>query len=462
MVGATLRDWMHAALDELRRYEETINQLNVFPVPDGDTGRNMAATLQAAVEALHNAGPLSLGEAWERVAEGALMGARGNSGVILSQLLAGFAEAARDRVYWEAHDFKQALGEAAHRARQQVKEPVEGTILTVADQAYEGCLTDGSLLDALESAVRAAETALARTPEQLPQLRQHAVVDAGARGYVAMLAGWLAAASGRWSPGDSAVQGPAAAAPPGRFSADVRYFYDVEALLYRLIAVNPERELAEGLSQIGDSIVIAPASGMVKVHVHTDNPTALMEILTAVGTVRQMEMLDMRQQVDERNEAEARLTVVVDSAYHPLFPDCRTVVPSEGQDRPGVLWIGGPEILAEAVAVPTVAQAGQAVLEYLPGDAWQDNRRRLTQVLSAMRHWAVDKSGETYQWSGGVGSQETLLSDLRRSAEVGGVVTVYLSQHADREEAMFWQEALDAAVVQVPRATPWMEVVWQP
>lgn len=463
MVGATLRDWMQAALDEMRRHEQTINELNVFPVPDGDTGRNMAATLEAAVEALHNAGPLSLGEAWERVAEGALMGARGNSGVILSQLLAGFAEGARGRVYWEADDFKRALGEAARRARQQVKEPVEGTILTVADQAWEGCQADGSLLDALESAVRAAEAALARTPEQLPQLQQYAVVDAGARGYVAMLAGWLAAATGCVLPSDPPGERRAAATEPARrFRTDVRYFYDVEALLHRLTSVNPETELAERLSPIGDSIVIAPASGMVKVHVHTDNPTALMEALTAVGAVRQMEMLDMRQQVDDRNGEEARLTVVVDSAYHPVFPDCRTVVPSEGQDRPGVLWIGGPESLAEAVAVSTVGQAGQAVLEYLPGDPWQDNRSRLLQVLSAMCHWVVEKSGETYHWDNGMGSQEALLSDLRRFAGSSGVVTVYLSQHADREEAMFWQEALDAAVVQVPRVTPWMEVVWQP
>ena len=463
MVGATLRDWMEAALDEMHRHEHTINQLNVFPVPDGDTGRNMAATLKSAVDALHRAGSLPLDEAWAQVAEGALMGARGNSGVILSQLLAGFAEEAQGQVYWEARDFQRALRRAAQRARQQVTQPVEGTILTVADQAHEGCRIDGSLLDALESAVRAAEAALARTPEQLPQLRAHAVVDAGARGYVAILTGWLKAASGRWSADTSEPQGDLVfMEPKAGFSTEIRYFYDVEALLHRLSSSSPETELTERLSPIGDSIVIAPGPDMVKVHVHTDNPAALMEVLTAVGAIRQMELLDMRHQVHERAEEQGLLTVVVDPAYHPVFADCRTVTPAEGQDRPGVLWIQNPETLKEAVAVPTVGMAGQAVLEYLPGDSWQDNRRRLTDVLAVMRHWVVSKTGETYQWDGRTGSRRNLAEDVRHAAGTSGVVTVYLSQHADREEAMFWQEALDAAVVQVPHAMPWLEVVWQP
>ena len=461
LVGAAWADWMMSALRELQMAERHIDQLNVFPVPDGDTGRNMVATLRAAVDRMQYQGIGSLDTVFSNLAEGALMGARGNSGVILSQLLTGFAETAHDKRFFEPADLIGAFRQAASRARRQVASPVEGTILTVADamaQSAEG----SDIIAVLDAVVQAGELALRDTPNQLPVLAEAGVVDAGAEGYLILVRGLLNAARGESRTSSLGWAEPRKDASPRADLQTLRYFYDVEALLYKIRHADPEGFLRSGLSAIGDSIVIGPGRDSLKVHVHTDRAVELTAILTQVGDIRQMEWLDMRCQLEERQEAPS-LTVVVGEDWHPIFACCRTVSPKTGQDGDNTLWIHPPAPVTRALAISSVALAGQLVMDYDAMLAWEENRRRLSALMDKMRLWVVERLDKGYRLQSRIYSgRDELAQALWEDVGDSGIITVYLSQNARQEEAAFWQEALNAALVQVPHRDPWMEIVWQP
>jgi hypothetical protein len=455
---------MTSGLEELRAQRDILNQLNVFPVPDGDTGHNMVATVEAAVEAMHDRSGDSLGEVLQRAAEGALMGGRGNSGVILSQLLAGFAAVGRDKTALSPDDLHQAFCQAALFARRYVAQPVEGTILTVAD-AMTQWTVQGDLVCCLKMAVSVGETALANTRNELPQLRGTDWVDAGALGYLSLVRGWLKAAQGREFPVRRSVPLlSSTVAEKSYHEVSWTYYYDVEAFLYRLRGADAYARLERQLPEVGDSIVLAPGHDAIKVHVHTANPVALMEILTAVGDIRHMEWLDMRAQVAERRMAASRLRVVADPLVHPVFEGSLAVVaPDVGTDAPDTLWVSPPAPLTVAVAVNSVALAGQLVLEYVPGEPWNVNRERLIARLQRMQSWTVIRTADGFLYRDRCyetpqAVRRAILSEMTEF----GIVTVYLSYRANREEANYWQEAFNAALVQWPLEVPWMEIVWQP
>ncbi|NMP22413.1 DAK2 domain-containing protein [Sulfobacillus harzensis] len=458
--------WMEGALTELSRFQDVLNQANLFPVADGDTGHNMVRTLEAAVKAIREAAPDRLDVLARAAADGALMGARGNSGVILSQLLAGFAEAMEGKATAEPLDFQEGLARAAARARQQVANPVEGTILTVADQIATGIQVDGDVVQGLESAVEAGERALRQTTEVLPVLRGTGMVDAGAMGYVALLRGWLFAARGEIVlPGvDQKISSAESPAHPALESPESNY-YDVEALLYHIRHPHPETWLREALTAIGDSVVIAPGRDQIKVHVHTEQAVPLMEILTRVGDIRQMEWLDMRAQVEARHPG-SKLTVVAPPEAEPLFGEhVRVMDPTAAVDQSHLIWVNPDLVLEQAVAVESVAEALHVMVEYADDEDWETNRARMLELLSKTTRYAVFRQPEGFWFDGTCyADREALRMGVQEALEkLGpGVVTMYLSHKASGEEAAFWQEALDAELVPVPQSNPWMEIVWQP
>ena len=194
--GRTLRTLTEASLTWLRTNQQVVNALNVFPVPDGDTGTNMTLTMQSAIDALGEGSVSSVGKVGKSIAHGALMGARGNSGVILSQLWRGFARALDDHALLDAALLTQAFAEARDTAYKGVVHPVEGTILTVAKdnaRAAQEALEAGadSALDILEAVVEEAEASVARTPDLLPVLHDAGVVDSGGKGLFFILEGML-------------------------------------------------------------------------------------------------------------------------------------------------------------------------------------------------------------------------------------------------------------------------------
>ena len=193
--GQSLKRLLDAGLTWLRTNKETVNALNVFPVPDGDTGTNMVLTLQAAWNEVKDSGVRNLGEMAAMISKGALMGARGNSGVITSQILRGFSRSVHDKATLDVETLVKAFGEARDTAYKGVVRPVEGTILTVikevaiATEAAFGSVKDA--IEMLEVAVKAADEAVKNTPELLPVLKQAGVVDSGGKGLFFILEGML-------------------------------------------------------------------------------------------------------------------------------------------------------------------------------------------------------------------------------------------------------------------------------
>jgi DAK2 domain fusion protein YloV len=318
LAAADLAAAMTSYRDVLRSHREAINRLNVYPVPDGDTGTNMALTVESVVAELD--GTPGMGEGNDRtprmadvcraLAHGSLMGARGNSGVILSQLLRGLAGVLGGTEEAGAAELAEALTAASDAARQAVLRPVEGTILTVARAAGEGAgeavRAGDDLVGVLVRARERAADALARTPEQLPVLARAGVVDAGGSGYLLMLDALLNVTDGRPLPEPALGEGvpPLEQLSPWQ-SAEAEALeeaggglrYEVMYLLDAADETMPAfREVWAG---IGDSIVVVGGDGLWNCHIHTNDVGAAIEAALDVGRPRNITVTDLAEQVEE-------------------------------------------------------------------------------------------------------------------------------------------------------------------
>jgi len=307
MVGAldaaTLRDAMSRYLVSLEEHREEIDSLNVFPVPDGDTGTNMLLTQRAVVEACGGLDGADLPELGEAVSRAALMGARGNSGVILSQILRGFC--ARYCVSSsgapDGNDLAQALGRAEEEARSAVGKPLEGTILSVmrdaAEAAAKSAGDDEAQPRVAAAALEAAKASLERTPEQLPELARAGVVDAGGKGLVLLLDAIASSLLGTGSTVEVGPMGPVGATSEMPRLGEVRYGYEVMYLYEGPDADVPH--LKRSLGELGDSLVVVGGGGLYNIHVHTDDPGAAVEAAIRAGRPRSIRITSLDAQVAE-------------------------------------------------------------------------------------------------------------------------------------------------------------------
>ncbi|MCX5393426.1 DAK2 domain-containing protein [Streptomyces sp. NBC_00094] len=281
-----LRTWSARALDALGREREEIDAINVYPVADGDTGTNLYLTAEAAhqaVEAVFAAAEPDAGETVRAMAHGALLGARGNSGTILAQLLRGMAGVLADGR--DGDHLARALAEAATAARLAVAHPVEGTILTVASAAARACTGGGGLAEVAEDAYEGAREALATTRGQLDVLTRAGVVDAGGRGLVAVLGALVETVTGRTPPGPETpphgVVVPAGPLAPEECGTQDGPAYEV---IYLLEAEDASVELLRArLDTLGESLVVVGGDGLWNVHVHVDDAGAAVEAGVEAG-----------------------------------------------------------------------------------------------------------------------------------------------------------------------------------
>jgi DAK2 domain fusion protein YloV len=330
--------------DALRAHQARINSLNVFPVPDGDTGTNMALTLESVVlEIAARDDPDVTGVA-EAISHGSLMGARGNSGVILSQLLRGLSDAVLDAGRIDAGVVTEGLERAAAGAYQAVQHPVEGTILTVARGAAEAAAAQppgASLVAVLESAQRGANEALARTPDLLPVLRSAGVVDAGGSGFVLLLDAFLHVVDGRpladapGPPNGVSDRTDLPSGPPwSEGGSGLRY-----EVMYLLEApdesIPPFREVWAGL---GDSIVVVGGNGVWNCHIHTDDIGAAIEAAIGAGTPRQIRVSDLWDQVEEERWVRDAAARDPDVPYAEAPVRCAVVAVCTGDGIRRIFW----------------------------------------------------------------------------------------------------------------------------
>ncbi|MGO8825069.1 MAG: DAK2 domain-containing protein [Acidimicrobiales bacterium] len=316
-----LRAVMGGYRDALRLHQTDINRLNVYPVPDGDTGTNMALTLEAVVSELEGTeAGAGLAAVCKAIGHGSLMGARGNSGVILSQLLRGMSErmAPAGDAGVDPELLVDAFGHAADLARRAVVRPVEGTILTVASAAAAGAAeaagtADGAgLVGVVEGAKGQAADTLARTPEMLPVLAQANVVDAGGAGFLLLLDAFLLVLDGRplpepsgiAAPDLSALSGGSASGPEGGSAGDAGETHAVGDLryevMYLLAAPDDSIEAFKDVwAGIGDSIVVVGGDGLWNCHIHTNDIGAAVEAGVLAGKPERIRVTDLDEQVEE-------------------------------------------------------------------------------------------------------------------------------------------------------------------
>ncbi|MBO6011119.1 MAG: DAK2 domain-containing protein [Oscillospiraceae bacterium] len=300
--GLTFKDMIIAACARINENQQTINELNVFPVPDGDTGTNMSLTMLNARKELSSRTPKTLGEACDVTASALLRGARGNSGVILSLLFRGFARSMKEKASASASEVAAALGEGVTAAYKAVMKPTEGTILTVsrlaAAAAGEAAEKSSDIVATLETALAAARAALEKTVEQNPVLKKAGVVDAGGKGYVTILEAMLAVAKGEEIVENEPVEIKDKASFSDFETEDITFAYCTEFIVARETDKDPAL-LRSFLSTLGDSIVVVDDDEIIKVHVHNNCPGVVLTEALTYGSLQTVKIENMRNQHTE-------------------------------------------------------------------------------------------------------------------------------------------------------------------
>ena len=327
----------------LRKYRQVLNDLNVFPVPDGDTGTNMYLTLRSAMLEAGKIHGGTLAEVAAAAAQGSLMGARGNSGVIISQMLRGFAHHVRHKTACDTFELATGMKEAAAAARAALLKPVEGTIISVADAAaeaaYKLALHERDFYRLGGGIVRAANEAVERTPEQLPVLKEAGVVDSGGAGFAYFMEGVLhflpeakvRATSFPRRPLRQSVFTPAQVVGENKFCTE----FVLED------ATCSVQALRDALAPRGESLLVIGASPTIKVHIHTDDPEKIKELAARHGTLTRVKVDNMENQhnvllVDPSPNARSIIAVVPGPGFDRIARELGAEVTVGGDKNPSV------------------------------------------------------------------------------------------------------------------------------
>ncbi len=372
--AASLRQAVTRFRDALRTHQEELNRLNVYPVPDGDTGTNMTLTLESVVTALGSAEAMP--EVCHAISHGSLMGARGNSGVIMSQILRGIAEVFTELESVGPQDFTLALRTASDAAYEAVMRPVEGTILTVvresAEVAEAACATAGNgtqLSELLVVVAAAARESVLRTPDLLPVLRDAGVVDSGARGFTLLFDALLEVVDG------TPIPEPSVSATPTIVEAHLSAG-DVSSLRYEVMYLLDAPDDAipsfkHAWAALGDSIVVVGGSGVWNCHVHTDDIGGAVEAGIEAGRPHAIRITDLIEQVaEEHRESDAARegTHALEDVREQVTTGVVAVAVGKGNRRL-LTGLGVQEIVAGGQSMnPSTAQILEAV-ERCPSDS---------------------------------------------------------------------------------------------
>jgi DAK2 domain fusion protein YloV len=309
--GAGLLEAFRAAVANLEAHVEEINGLNVYPVPDGDTGSNMLATVRAALDEAEAVADQPADRIASAISFGALMGARGNSGVITSQIFRGMAEALGGKRRFNGLDLAHALSEGARTAYGAVAKPVEGTILTVIRESAAAAVAAAERDDAVETVLTAtldaAEKSVARTPSLLAILREAGVVDSGGQGLYRLFQGALLHLSGR-APAGAARSRPGALPRPSTLVAHADEGFGYETMFLLRAAGHASLDvdaIREHLETIGESVLVAGDGRAVKVHVHNERPDLVIGYGLSVGTLSRITVENLDSQAQDIRESRA-------------------------------------------------------------------------------------------------------------------------------------------------------------
>ncbi len=318
------RKFFEIAAERLKRAEQVINDLNVYPVPDGDTGTNMVLTMQSVVNEVKRA-PLEIKDIGEAATHGALLGARGNSGVILSQIIRGLVEGLSDKIEITAEDLGRAFQRSKEVAYQAIKKPVEGTILTVLRKAAEAArrARPKNMNELMEAVLVSSRQALKDTPELLPVLKEAGVVDAGGYGLVVIFEALEEALKGEVSK-EVEEELKKLAKKAEIKEEELTYRYCTEFMLLK--ADISQRELEDKLTPLGDSLLVAfEKEGLYRVHIHTNQPDRVLALSLDFGQIADVRVNNMAEQMKKKLEEQSLedktsvVAVVVGEGFKEIF-----------------------------------------------------------------------------------------------------------------------------------------------
>lgn len=309
--GKLFRDSIISGANNMANHKTEVDELNVFPVPDGDTGTNMTMTISNALPELRRMGDdISVSSAAEAAASAMLRGARGNSGVILSLLFRGISRGLSGKTTASGADFAAALTRGVESAYKSVMKPTEGTVLTVSREAAEAAVAKSAETDELSeiflALLNAGEESLKRTPELLPALKKAGVVDAGGMGFLTIMRGMYAVIEG----GEIIPSSESEEKPPvvissnaaGSYETEIEFTYCTEYIVMKKEGCGDAVKLRAYLESIGDSVVVVDDDNIIKVHVHTEHPGNAIEKGITFGSLVNLKIENMKEQ--HKNQAE--------------------------------------------------------------------------------------------------------------------------------------------------------------
>jgi DAK2 domain fusion protein YloV len=333
--GPRLRASLLAAADWVDAGREELDRINVFPVPDGDTGTNFASTFRAVAESVRKLGPAPLPLVTKAMAQTCVFSAHGNSGMLLSQFLLGFRDTMGEQETASARDVARAIRRGAERLHESLDEPVEGTILTVAreaaDEAERAASESENFVELMTRVLNHANIVLQQTPELLAVLKEAGVVDAGAKAFVRMLEGIV-----RLIHGDPILEASvlpsyeirnAAAIAEATSEHDFQFCTEV---LVRGTNFPSSTEVRSRMRIFGGSLVVLAADDLLRIHIHTDVPDEVFALASEWGTIESTKAEDMREQHQELSESTRNVAIVVDSSCD---------LPDEVIDKHGILMV---------------------------------------------------------------------------------------------------------------------------
>lgn len=372
---------INAAADALKNNAEKINKLNVFPVPDGDTGTNMTLSMASGAEYERNETDTHLGALAQATSKGLLMGARGNSGVILSQIFRGFAARIADKETLSARDLADALMGGAETAYKAVMKPTEGTILTVVREAAAAANRTAKESDdavvVMKETLDAAEKALASTPDLLPVLKEVGVVDSGGQGLVIVLEAFYAVLSGEEitteidnAALDAMVMSLHNAGVQGDLNPeDIQFGYCTEIMVDIAKGTTYDQEFDydkfyEHLAAMGDSLLVINDDEVVKVHVHTEDPGEVINWGTHFGSLRKVKVDNMRdQQAEAAAAAEAQKEAEAKAEAEKPAVDLAVITTATGEGIKELFASSGATVVIDAEQAPSTQDLVNAVKE---------------------------------------------------------------------------------------------------
>lgn len=334
--GTKLKEMTLSSVQFLNENRETVDALNVFPVPDGDTGTNMSATLMSAAKEMKTVGSNDISEIASAISRGALKGARGNSGVILSQLFRGFAKGLEGKSTADTMEYAKALQSGADTAYRAVMKPIEGTMLTVArvtaEEAQKIAIEDKDFVVFYEKIIDEAKDILDKTPDMLPALKEAGVVDSGGMGVLYILMGSNKALNGAFDYKEFMVEPevePAKVEHIDEAEPDLKYRYCTEFLIndvYPHIDKYDIEKLRRKISGFGDSVVFASDDDFIKIHVHTNAPGDVLQLGLKYGELSTIKIDNMGEQHRELSHLKGQDNVENDEPTERKFKNKMGVV----------------------------------------------------------------------------------------------------------------------------------------